>query len=178
LAELRSSGSVSAVGLGVNEVEVCLALMQAADFDILLLAGRYTLLEQGALDELQPHCVEAGTSIVVGGPFNSGVLAAGSSGAGHYNYAAVPPEILQRVRALEAICGMHNVPLAAAALQFPLAHPAVAAVIPGFSNAHEVRSGLDFYHFPIPADFWTELKEQGLIDSRAPTPIGSGEIVQ
>lgn len=178
LAELRSSGSVSAVGLGVNEVEVCLTLMQAADFDILLLAGRYTLLEQGALDELLPHCVEAGTSIVVGGPFNSGVLAAGSSGAGHYNYAAVPPEILQRVRALEAICGMHDVPLAAAALQFPLAHPTVAAVIPGFSNAHEVRSGLDFYHFPIPADFWTELKEQGLIDSRAPTPTGSGEIVQ
>lgn len=175
LAELRQSGSVSAVGLGVNEIEVCLELMQRTDFDVLLLAGRYTLLEQRALDELLPRCIETATSIVVGGPFNSGVLAAGASGQGHYNYTAVPAEIRQRVRALEDICAAHGVPLPAAALQFPLAHPAVAAVIPGFSNVDEVRSGLDFYHFPIPAALWTDLRERELIDPRAPTPTASYE---
>ena len=175
LAELRRSGAVSAVGLGVNEIEVCLDLMQQTDFDVLLLAGRYTLLEQRALDELLPRCLETATSIVVGGPFNSGVLAAGSAGQGHYNYAAVPAEIRQRVQALEGICAAHGVPLAAAALQFPLAHPAVAAVIPGFSNVDEVRSGLDFYHFPIPAALWTDLRERKLIDPQAPTPTASYE---
>ena len=175
LAELRSDGRVSAIGLGVNEIEVCLDLMREADFDVFLLAGRYTLLEQRALDELLPRCVERGTSIVVGGPFNSGVLAAGSSGQGHYNYAPVPPQIRERVQALEEVCARHGVPLAAAALQFPLAHPAVAAVIPGFGNGDEVRSGLDFYRFPIPAELWAELKQQGLVDPRAPVPAESSE---
>jgi len=175
LAELRRSGSVSAIGLGVNEIEVCLELMQEAEFDVLLLAGRYTLLEQRALEELFPLCLERGTSIVVGGPFNSGVLATGSSGQGHYNYAPVPPEVRERVRALEEVCSAYGVPLAAAALQFPLAHPAVGAVIPGLANADEVRTGLNFYHFPIPAGVWTELKQQGLLDPRAPTPLSSGE---
>jgi D-threo-aldose 1-dehydrogenase len=170
LTDLRRSGAVSAIGLGVNEIEVCLDLMQQADFDVLLLAGRYTLLEQGALDQLLPRCLDACASIVVGGPFNSGVLAAGSSGGGHYNYAPVPPEVRERVRALEAVCAAHSVPLPAAALQFPLAHPAVAAVIPGFASPEEVRSGLEFYHFPIPAAFWSDLKEAKLIDPRAPTP--------
>lgn len=175
LRELRASGSVSAIGLGVNEVEVCLNLMNEADFDVILLAGRYTLLEQGALDELLPRCLSAGTSIVIGGPFNSGVLAVGSSGQGHYNYAPVPPEIRERVQALEAVCQAHGVPLAAAALQFPLAHPAVAAVIPGFSSADEVCAGIGFYAFPIPAAFWAELRDRGVIDSRAPVPMQSVE---
>jgi len=170
LTDLRRGGAVSAIGLGVNEIEVCLDLIQKADFDVLLLAGRYTLLEQGALDQLLPRCLESCTSIVVGGPFNSGVLAAGSSGGGHYNYAPVPPEVRERVRALEAVCAAHAVPLPAAALQFPLAHPAVAAVIPGFASPEEVRSGLEFYRFPIPAAFWSDLKEAKLIDPRAPTP--------
>ena len=175
LSELRRSGTVAGIGLGVNEIEVCLELMQEADFDVLLLAGRYTLLEQGALDELLPRCLETSTSIVVGGPFNSGVLAAGSSGQGHYNYAAVPPEIVKRVRALEAVCEAHAVPLPAAALQFPLAHAVVAAVIPGFASLNEVQSGLEFYRFPIPAAFWDDLKQAKLIDARAPTPAGSAE---
>jgi D-threo-aldose 1-dehydrogenase len=177
LAELRAKGFVSAVGLGVNEIEVCLELMQEAEFDVLLLAGRYTLLEQRALDELLPRCLETSTSIVIGGPFNSGVLAAGSSGQGHYNYAPVPAEIQERVRALESVCAVHGVPLAAAALQFPLAHAAVAAVIPGFASAEEVRSGLEFYRSPIPEGFWTDLKEKNLVDARAPTPTGSPERV-
>ena len=175
LSELRESRSVSAVGLGVNEIEVCLELLQQANFDVLLLAGRYTLLEQSAVEELLPRCVAASTSIIIGGPFNSGVLAAGSNGQGHYNYAPVPKEIRERVRALEAVCAAHGVPLPAAALQFPLAHPAVAAVIPGFSNALELQSGLGFYHFPIPEEFWAELRQQGLIDSRAPTPAATSE---
>ena len=177
LAELRANGLVRAIGLGVNEIEVCLELMQEADFDVLLLAGRYTLLEQHAVDELLPRCLETSTSIVVGGPFNSGVLAAGSSGQGHYNYAPVPAEIRERVRALESVCAVHAVPLAAAALQFPLAHPAVAAVIPGFASAEEGRSGLDFYRFPIPAAFWADLREKNLVDARAPIPTGPPERV-
>lgn len=175
LMELRAGGSVSAVGLGVNEIEVCLELMEEAEFDVHLLAGRYTLLEQGALQHLLPCCVQAGTSVVIGGPFNSGVLAAGSSGGAHYNYAPAPAEVLDRVRALEQVCAAHEVPLAAAALQFPLAHPAVAAVIPGFANEAEVQTGLKFFHFSIPGAFWSELRERGLIDPRAPIPAEPGE---
>jgi D-threo-aldose 1-dehydrogenase len=175
LAELRESGAVTAIGLGVNEIEVCLELMERAQFDVLLVAGRYTLLEQGAVAELFPRCLEAGTSIVIGGPFNSGVLAAGSARPGHYNYAAVPPAVQERVRALEDVCAAHGVPLAAAALQFPLANPVVAAVIPGLASKEEVRAALDFYGFPIADSFWADLYEQRLIDRRAPVPRRSVE---
>ena len=171
LCELRDEGSVAAIGLGVNEIQVCLELMEECDFDVLLLAGRYTLLEQRALNALLPKCQETATSLVVGGPFNSGVLAAGSGGQAHYNYAPVPPEVKERVRALEEVCAAHGVPLAAAALQFPLAHPVVASVIPGFSSAEEVEAGLNFYHFPIPDSLWADLREHKLIDPRAPIPI-------
>lgn len=170
LMELRDSGSVSAVGLGVNEIEVCLDLLEEATFDVILLAGRYTLLAQGGLEELFPLCLSAGTSIVIGGPFNSGVLAAGSSQVSYYNYASVPPQVLERVQGLEQVCEAHGVPLAAAALQFPLAHPAVASVIPGFANAAEVQTGLEFFHFPIPGEFWSDLRDSRLIDQRAPVP--------
>lgn len=177
LQDLRAGGSVSAIGLGVNEIEVCLEIMSEGHFDVILLAGRYTLLEQRALDELLPRCLTAGTSIVVGGPFNSGVLAAHSpdEAKAHYNYAPVPAEVQERVRRLHAVCASHNVPLAAAALQFPLAHPAVAAVIPGFASAAEVRSGLDNFHFRIPGALWSDLRDQGLVDPRAPVPAAQHE---
>lgn len=177
LQNLRAEGSVTAIGVGVNEIEVCLEIMSEGHFDVILLAGRYTLLEHRALDELLPCCLAAGTSMVVGGPFNSGVLAAHSPDETnvHYNYAPVPAEVRERVRRLRAVCASHNVPLAAAALQFPLAHPAVAAVIPGFASAAEVCAGVDHFHFRIPDALWSDLRDQGLIDPRAPVPAAQQE---
>src|ERR1700733_5091994 len=121
LEELRRTGVVSAIGIGVNEKEVLIEALGFGDWDAFLLAGRYTLLEQGPLDDLLPLCQARGTSIVVGGPLNSGILA----GRDTWNYAAAPPELVARVKAIQAVCDAHGVPLAAAALQFPLAHPAV-----------------------------------------------------
>jgi D-threo-aldose 1-dehydrogenase len=125
MRELRAAGSVRAIGLGVNEPAICVELLQHCELDCILLAGRYTLLEQPALEELLPLCEQRGVSIICGGPFNSGILAAGSrAGAqAHYNYAAPPPAVLERVSRLEAACAEFSVPLQAAALQFPLGHP-------------------------------------------------------
>jgi D-threo-aldose 1-dehydrogenase len=172
LRRLRDDGTVSAIGIGVNEVEICFELMDRADLDVLLLAGRYTLLEQGAIDELLPRCMTAGVSVVIGGPFNSGILATGVSApeAPRYNYSAAPPPIRERAKRLEAVCTAHGVPLVAAALQFPLAHRAVSAVIPGFANAAEVRSGVAHFQAPIPDALWDDVRSEGLIDPRAPVP--------
>src|SRR4051812_27984231 len=130
LQELKGSGTVTAIGIGVNEREVLLEAMEWGQWDGFLLAGRYTLLEQAPLDDLLPKCLEAGTSIVVGGPLNSGILA----GRDTWNYRAAPPEVVARVDAIRAVCDRYGVPLPAAALQFPLAHSAVAAIIPGPRN--------------------------------------------
>ena len=135
LEELKRTGVISAIGLGVNEKEVLIDVLGWGEWDAFLLAGRYTLLEQGPLDDLLPMCVARGTSIVVGGPLNSGILA----GRDTWNYAAAPPEIVARVNAIRAVCDAHKVPLPAAALQFPLAHPAVAAIIPGSARGGGVR---------------------------------------
>ncbi len=166
LDELRRSGAVSAIGLGVNEKEVLIEVLKFGDWDVFLLAGRYTLLEQGPLDDLLPMCSARGTSIVVGGPLNSGILA----GRDTWNYAAAPPEIVARVKAIEAMCDAHDVPLPAAALQFPLAHPAVAAIIPGPRAAAEFEANLALLRQPIPAALWADLREQGLLHPEAPTP--------
>ena len=146
LQELKQSGVVSAVGLGVNEKAVLIDVLGWGDWDAFLLAGRYTLLEQAPLDDLLPMCVTRGTSIVVGGPLNSGILA----GRDTWNYAAAPPDIVARVAAIRAVCDAHNVPLPAAALQFPLAHPAVAAIIPGPRSAAEFEANLELLARPIP----------------------------
>jgi D-threo-aldose 1-dehydrogenase len=177
LRRLRDEGAVSAIGLGVNEVEICLDLMDRADLDVLLLAGRYTLLEQGAIDRLLPRCTKDGVSVVVGGPFNSGILATGVSApeAPRYNYSPAPAAIRERASRLAAVCTSYNVPLVAAALQFPIAHPAVSSVIPGFASAAEVRSGMAHFHTPIPAELWTDLQAQDLIDPRAPVPAAKVE---
>src|SRR6266446_2600508 len=166
LEELRRSGVVRAIGIGVNEREVLLEALEWGDWDAFLLAGRYTLLEQAPLDDLLPKCLEAGTSIVVGGPLNSGILA----GRDTWNYKTAPPEIVTRVNAIEAVCDTHRVPLAAAALQFPLAHPAVAAVIPGPRNVEEFHANLRLLHHPIPLALWVELRAAELLHPRAPTP--------
>ncbi len=166
LEELRRSGAVKAIGIGVNEREVLLEALEWGEWDAFLLAGRYTLLEQGPLDDLLPKCLKAGTSIIVGGPLNSGILA----GRDTWNYRTAPPEILARANAIGAMCERHGVPLAAAALQFPLAHPAVAAIIPGPRNAGEFRANLGLLAHPIPAALWQELREAGLLHPEAPVP--------
>jgi D-threo-aldose 1-dehydrogenase len=166
LEELRRTGAVSAIGLGVNEKEVLIEVLKFGDWDAFLLAGRYTLLEQAPLDDLLPMCSERGTSIVVGGPLNSGILA----GRDTWNYAAAPPEIVARVNAIRAVCDSHDVPLAAAALQFPLAHPAVAAIIPGPRAAEEFEQNQRLMRHPIPAALWADLRDQELLHPEAPTP--------
>ncbi len=166
LEELRRSGTVGAIGIGVNEREVLLEALEWGRWDVFLLAGRYTLLEQAPLDDLLPKCQAAGTSIVVGGPLNSGILA----GRDTWNYRAAPPEVVARVAAIRAVCDRHSVPLAAAALQFPLAHPAVAAIIPGPRNAEEFRANLALLRQPIPPALWQELRDKVLLHPQAPVP--------
>ena len=166
LEELRAAGTVRAIGVGVNEREVLLEALEWGEWDAFLLAGRYTLLEQAPLDDLLPKCEKAGTSIVVGGPLNSGILA----GRDTWNYKAAPREIVARVNAIEAVCDRHRVPLAAAALQFPLAHPAVAAIIPGPRNVEEFHANVRLLRHPIPAALWADLRAAGLLHPHAPTP--------
>jgi D-threo-aldose 1-dehydrogenase len=172
LRELRDAGAVRAIGLGVNEWEVCVELLEHCELDCLMLAGRYTLLEQAPLDQLLPLCVERKVSVLCAGPLNSGILAAGSKFAArsHYNYAPPPPAVVERVRALESACAEFDVPLQAAALQFPLAHPAVASVVTGSSSGEEARRALAMFARPIPAEFWRALHARGLVDPRAPLP--------
>jgi D-threo-aldose 1-dehydrogenase len=172
LRELRQAGVVRAVGLGVNETEVCIELLERCELDCILLAGRYTLLEQPALEALLPLCAAKHVSIICGGPFNSGILATGSRAGvnAHYNYAAPPPAVLDRVRRLEELCAEFGVPLQAAALQFPLAHPAVATVVAGCVHEAEVRSFAAMSSHSIPGEFWRALRTRGLVDARAPLP--------
>ena len=175
MRELRGAGTVRAIGLGVNEWEVCVELLERCDLDCILLAGRYTLLEQPALEKLLPLCVERRVSIICGGPFNSGILAAGSRAGmkAHYNYATPPAAVLERVRKLEALCSEFSVPLQAAALQFPLAHPAVASVVAGCVTGAEARNCAAMFGHPIPGEFWRALRDRGLVDPRAPVPAYS-----
>jgi D-threo-aldose 1-dehydrogenase len=172
MRELRDSGAVRAIGLGVNESEICVELLRHCELDCILLAGRYTLLEQTPLAALLPLCEERGVSILCGGPFNSGILAAGSRAAAqsHYDYVPPPPAVIEKVRALEAVCEAFGVPLQAAALQFPLGHPAVASVVAGCVTGAESRNALAMFKHPIPGEFWEALRARGLIDPRAPLP--------
>jgi D-threo-aldose 1-dehydrogenase len=177
LEQLRSSGAIQAFGLGVNETAICLEAMKHAHLDVILLAGRYTLLEQSALDDLLPACVQARTSIVVGGPYNSGILATGTRQGGvlHYDYGIAPQTVVERVRRLEAHCERHGVPLAAAALQFPLAHPQVASVIPGLGSPLRIERTLELFRTRISDAFWHELKNEGLIRKDAPIPAPTAD---
>ena len=172
LEELRSSGTISGVGMGVNEVPACLEVMRHARLDVILLAGRYTLLEQTPLDDLFPACAAAGTAIVVGGPYNSGILAVGTkSGAPlYYDYEPAPHEIVEKVCRIESVCARHGVPLAAAALQFPLAHQLVASVIPGLDSPERVAQTCALYRHPVPSAFWQELRHEKLVREEAPVP--------
>jgi D-threo-aldose 1-dehydrogenase len=172
LEELRGSGVVQAIGAGVNEWEVCETLTRLGEFDIFLLAGRYTLLEQDALNSFLPICENSDIGIVLGGPYNSGILATGPIKGAKYNYVDAPPKILDRVSRIEAVCSDHNVPLVQAALQFPTAHPSVITVIPGGQTPQEVQQNLSIYSEKIPAGLWSDLKSAGLIRNDAPVPSG------
>jgi len=169
LLELRRSGHVTAIGLGVNEAEVVQDAMQEADLDVVMLAGRYTLLEQMSLPLLE-RCVRAETGIIIAGPFNSGVLV----GNNKFNYEDAPSEIVQRVHALQAVCDRFDVPLPAAALHFPMAHPAVVSCVTGARNAEQLQTNVAWFERSIPAELWTELRKLGLVDEAAPLP-GKGE---
>ena len=166
LDELRASGAISAIGLGVNEAQVCSDALQRGDWDVFLLAGRYTLLEQAPLGDLLPACAHAGTDIVIGGPFNSGVLVGGET----FDYGGIPPEVADRVQRLTEICRAHAIGLPAAALQFPLAHPVVKSVIPGPRTPDELHQILTWCSQPIPDSFWSDLKLADLLHPDAPIP--------
>lgn len=170
LEKLRSEKVVSAIGVGCNEWQVCEAALRERDFDCFLLAGRYTLLEQDALDTFLPLCEQRDVAIVLGGGFNSGILATGAVKGAHYNYSEAAEPILQRVGKIEAVCREFNVPLAAAALQFVLAHPSIPTNIPGTRTRKHLDQNVALISHPIPAEFWTALKKQGLIRENAPTP--------
>jgi D-threo-aldose 1-dehydrogenase len=169
LDELRSGGAVKAVGLGVNEGAAILEAMAEFDIDCALLAGRYTLLEQDTLNDLLPACEAKQVSILLGGAFNSGILARGVQGDLKYNYGAAPQDVIDRVARLEAICRAHDAPLAAAALQFPYAHPAVASVLTGARSADELRENVASFEHKLPAALWKALRD-GPLDPRAPVP--------
>jgi D-threo-aldose 1-dehydrogenase len=172
LEELRASKAISGFGMGVNEVPACLEVMAHARLDVILLAGRYTLLEQNPLNDLFPACEKAGTAIVVGGPYNSGILAVGTkTGAPlYYNYEPAPADVVEKVRALEAVCDRHGVPLPAAALQFPLAHRLVASVIPGLDSPERINQAIALYRHKIPAALWQDLVQEKLVRADAPLP--------
>ena len=166
MAELRADGRVQAIGLGVNENQVCLDALNIGLWDVFLLAGRYTLLEQTALDELFPACDVVGTTIICGGPFNSGILV----GREMWNYNNAPKAVVNKVKALGAVADKYGIPLPAAALQFPLAHNTVTSVIPGPRSKVELEEILQWQSIKIPNEFWASLKSQALVHEDAPTP--------
>ena len=173
LCDLKQSGAISAIGAGINRVGlVPLFLERGIDVDFFLIAGRYTLLDQSALEtgEMQA-CQEHGISVVIGGPFNSGILATGPSKVAKFNYADASDEVLQKVGRLKAVCDKYDVPLGAAAIQFVLAHPIVASVIPGHDDPQMFAQNLAYYKQSIPEDLWHDLKREGCINPAAPIPV-------
>jgi len=168
LLSLREQKLVKAIGCGLNEWEACEDFAQAGDFDCFLLAGRYTLLHQESLRSFLPLCERRGIGIILGGPYNSGILASGAVKNAWLHYAPAPHDVLEKVSVLETVCKEHGVPLKAAALQFPLHHPCVATVIPGMRSPSEIEDNLRMLNTPIPLNLWEDLKHRGLLDKAAP----------
>ncbi len=172
LERLRSEGVVSAIGVGMNQVEMLARFARESDVDCLLVAGRYTLLDQVALTELLPLCEERGIAVMAGGVFNSGILARPDAGA-PYNYEPAAAEIVERAQRIEAVCARFDVPVKAAALQFPLAHPAVACVLTGCRSVAELQENIELFDIGLPAGLWPALKAEGLLRESAPVPAPS-----
>jgi len=170
LVELRAAGAIKAFGVGVNDWNILMRFAADGDFDCFMLAGRYTLLDHSALDAFLPDCERRGIAVLMAAPFNSGILATGATPGATFFYQPAGEEIVERTRLIEAVCARHGVALAAAALQFPLAHPAVASVVTGMRSVAEVGANLAHCAAPTPAAFWDELRHEGLIDPRAPVP--------
>lgn len=173
LEALRAQGVIKAVGVGINQWQMLSDFVAAGQFDYFLLAGRYTLLEQEPLATLLPLCEKKGTKIVIGGPYNSGILATGAIEGATFNTKPAPGFVLDRVKRIEDVCARHRVPLAAAALQFPLGHPSVVSVIPGARSVAELEQNLAYMRTDIPAALWSDLQSEDLIDKKAPLPTGS-----
>ena len=176
--QIRASGSQTPAcdafrrdaAAGINEWEVAEGLARAGEFDVFLLAGRYTLLEQEALQSFLPYCADKKIVVVIGGPFNSGILASGPKRGARYDNRPAPTAVLERVRRIETICKAHGVKRAEAALRFPLSHPAIVSVIPGGQKPGEVRRNAEMLSAQIPAAMWRALKAEGLLRADAPTP--------
>ncbi len=170
LERLRAAGAVKAIGVGVNEARMCERFARAGDFDAMLLAGRYSLLEQPALASFMPLALEKGIGLMLGGVFNSGILATGPVPGAKYNYKPASPDIMARVAAIEAVCARYDVPLRRAALQFPLGHAAVASLVMGAVSASEVEDQIAELATPVPATLWADLKAEGLLAPDVPVP--------
>jgi D-threo-aldose 1-dehydrogenase len=162
LEELRAQGVVAAIGVGMNQSRIPTRFVRETDIDVVLLAGRFTLLEHGAFADLLPAAAARNVSIVIGGVYNSGLLA-DPRGSAMYNYAPAPPGVLDLALRLEEVCGRHRVSLAAAAVQFPFCHPSVATVLVGARSAAEVDSSLEAISSPVPGELWVELVAEGLL---------------
>src|SRR5262249_1296771 len=170
LDELRKAGVIGAIGVGINESDTSLRFIQAGDFDCMLLAGRYTLLEQGGLEAFLPECVNRNVSVILGGPYNSGILTGGVKPGATHDYVAAPVHLIEKAQKIEAVCKRHGVELGAAAMQFPLFHPAVGRVTPGARSTGKARQNITRLSATIPAELWSELKREKLLDPNAPTP--------
>lgn len=169
VAELREQGLVKGIGVGMNQVEMLVRFAKAGDFDAFLVAGRYTLLDQIALKELLPICVEKNIGIIIGGVYNSGILANPQPGA-KYNYVDAPEELIRRAQQIKAVCDRYQVPLKAAAIQFPLGHPAVVSVLTGVRAVEELEENCRMFEFDIPDALWDELLAEGLLPEGTPVP--------
>ena len=170
LSDLRSQGVVRAIGVGVNEADTCTRFLKAGDFDCVMLAGRYSLLDQAALDEFFPVAEQQSVGVLLGGVFNSGILATGPRVGATYDYKPAPPDIIERAQRIEEICRRHGVLLADAAVQFPLAHPCVASVVLGATIPTEVTRNIESASRSIPQALWSDLTAAGLLRSDAPLP--------
>jgi D-threo-aldose 1-dehydrogenase len=174
LEELRDEGVVAAIGAGMNQAPMLSELARNTDVDLLMLAGRYTLLEQGALDDLLPVCERRGIGVVVAGVFNSGLLARENVPEdATYNYARAPADVLDRARRIAGVCERHGTTLPEAAIAFPLGHPAVVSVCVGARSPTQVRRNARLLGAEIPQDLWDELRDTGLLRAQAPVPLGS-----
>lgn len=171
LIELREQGMIKAIGCGMNEWQMPLKFVQRFDLDIVLLAGRYTLLDHTGLSEFLPACVERGVKVTIGGPYNSGILARDLSLPVTFDYEQAPVRLVEQARKLTEICMAHRVDLKAAALQFVLAHPAVATVVPGAQSVAELEQNIAMVKQDIPAALWSDMRSAGLIPGNAPTPV-------
>ncbi len=169
LDAMRAGGAVQAIGVGVNEAAMCERFAEAGDFDVMLLAGRYSLLEQSALESFLPMVQHRGIGLLVGGVFNSGILATGARPGARYNYAPAP-DVMRKVARIESVCAAYSVALADVALQFALAHPAVSSVVLGAATPAEVRRNIEAMSRRAPARFWRDLRDEGLLDAAAPVP--------